>query len=332
MGNFDVTAIGEALIDFTPMGATGNGTPLYAANAGGGPANLAVAVARLGGAVAFIGQVGDDLFGRRLERILNQEGIHTDGLLLSGDYHTSLAFVQLDENGDRDFCFFRNPGADEMLETTEVRYDLIAKSRCLHFSSVVFTQETARSATLAAAAYARSHGVLVSYDPNWRPMLWKDPQEGLAALRLGVPLADILKATPEELILLTGEADESAAVGSLMKSGVRVVLLTRGVDGSTVFTRAGQVSAPVVPVQVLDTTGAGDACLGSFLYKLIQAMKRGGMTAASLDHLPLGELGAMALYANAAASLKVSRYGGIPAMPTGEELDVFLGDHAIDIA
>ena len=331
MSRFDVASIGEALIDFTPMGAAGNGTPLYAANAGGGPANLAVAVARLGGSVAFLGQVGDDLFGRRLERILQQEGIDTDGLLMSGDFHTSLAFVQLDENGDRDFCFFRNPGADEMLDPSAVRYDLIGKSRCLHFSSVVFTGETARSATLAAAAYARSHGVLVSYDPNWRPMLWKDPQEGLEALRLGVPLADILKVTPEELILLTGISDEAVAARTLLKAGVRIILLTRGVDGSTVYTTAGQVSAPVVPVQVLDTTGAGDACLGSFLFKLLQSMERVGMTAATLDDLPLGELGAMALYANAAASLKVSRYGGIPAMPTREELDVFLLANAIDM-
>lgn len=322
---YDVIAIGEALIDFTPMGTTADGIPLYAANAGGGPANLAVAVARLGGSAAFMGQVGDDVFGRRLVRILGQEGIDTAGLIRSDVYHTSLAFVQLEENGDRDFTFYRNPGADELFGLPDIRYDLIAQARCLHFSSVVFTHETARGATLAAARYAREHGVLVSYDPNWRPMLWHDPDSGLAALRLGIPLADILKATPEELTLLTGETDERAAVDHLLDAGVRVLLLTRGPEGSTVYTREGSVSAPVVPVRVVDTTGAGDACLGAFLRKVTAA----GIPLASIT---LSALGGMALYANAAASLKVSRYGGIPAMPTDAELEDFIAENKVAMA
>ncbi len=321
---FDVVSIGEALIDFTPMGVTENGTPLFGANAGGGPANLAVAVSRLGGRVAFLGQVGDDLFGRRLERILHDENIDTSGLLRSDSSHTSLAFVQLDEKGDRDFTFYRNPGADELLSEDTVRYDLIAQARCLHFSSVVFTHATSREATLAAASYARACGVLVSYDPNWRPMLWRDARAGHAALRLGIPMTDVLKATPEELSLLTGETGEEAAAARLLDAGVRVILLTRGNGGSTIITRAGRISAPVVPVRVVDTTGAGDACFGAFLKRLVHYMETEGLTAATLDHVPLAELGEMARYANAVASLKVSRFGGIPAMPTSGELDVFL--------
>ncbi|MBP7402505.1 MAG: carbohydrate kinase [Clostridia bacterium] len=328
---FDIVSIGEALIDFTPMGVTENGTPLFGANAGGGPANLAAAVTRLGGTAAFLGQVGDDYFGRRLEEVLTAEGIDTAGLVRSGQYKTSLAFIHLSRDGERDFSFYRDPGADELLGRDAVRFDLIARSRCLHFSSVVFTHDTAREATLAAASYARARGVPVSYDPNWRPMLWRDEHAGRAALRLGIPTADIVKATPEELELLTGESDESAAAGRLFDQGVRILLVTRGDAGSTVSTKAGSVDAPGVRVQAVDTTGAGDACFGAFLLELVRSMENTRTGTGSLGDIPLAELGRIARFANAAAALSVSRHGGIPSMPTRHELDAFLAEHVGDL-
>jgi fructokinase len=330
-GRFDLVSVGEALIDMTPMGSTENGTPLYAANAGGGPANLAVAFARLGGSTAFVGQVGDDFFGHRLAATLAAEGIDTTGLVHTGNYHTTLAFVHLFDGGDRDFTFYRNPGADEMLTRDTLRYDVIGRSRALHFSSLVFTNEIALAATLEAAAFARSHGTLVSYDPNWRPMLWAEKDEGREALRRGIPLADIVKATPEELELLTGTANESASADRLFASGVRILLVTRGPDGCTVMTRDGREDVPGIPVTAGDGTGAGDAILGAYLFDLLRTMEASDLRVAELSSLPLRELGRIARFANAAAALKVSRYGGIPAMPRKPELDAFIAAHTGEV-
>lgn len=328
---FDLVSIGEALIDLTPMGTADNGTPLYGANAGGGPANLAVAFARLGGSAAFVGQVGDDFFGHRLAATLAAEGIDTTGLVHTGLYHTTLAFIHLYDGGDRDFTFYRNPGADEMLTRDTLRYDVIGRARALHFSSLVFTNAAALEATLEAAAFARNRGVLVSYDPNWRPMLWAEKDKGRQALRRGIPLADIVKVTPEELELLTGTALESESADQLIASGVRILLVTRGADGCTVFSRAGREDTPGIPVTAVDGTGAGDAFLGAYLFDLLRTMKASDLPVAELESLPLRDLGRIARFANAAAALKVSRYGGIPAMPHKPELDAFIADYVGDV-
>lgn len=322
----DLVSIGEALIDFTPMGTTDPGSPLYAANAGGGPANLAVATARLGSKVGFLGKAGNDPFGCHLLNILKQEGIDTTGFVLTDDCHTSLAFIHLTDTGDRTFTFYRAPGADELFDVTDIRLDIIDRARCLHFSSVAFTHETARKANLHAAQYAKTHRLLVSFDPNWRPMLWSDREAGIAAMRLGLPLADIVKVTPEELVLLSGNEDKAASVEYLFSQGVSVVFLTRGPDGSTVYTKEGHVSAPVVPVRVVDTTGAGDACLGAFLHGLLSILHD-----TQLHSIPLETWGNLATCANAAASLEVSRYGGIPAMPDRGELLDFMREQKVPV-
>ncbi len=327
---FDLVSCGEALIDFTPVDANEPGPPLYAAHAGGGPANLAVAFARMGGAAAFIGQVGNDFWGRHLAATLAAEQIDTTGLVYADLYHTSLAFVHLFADGDRDFTFYRHPGADEKLCQRDVRFDVIQQARVFHFSSLLFTDETARTASLAAARFARAQGLLVSYDPNWRPMLWPDAQAGHEALRLGLRLADFVKVTPQELALLSDTQSETEGTQRLFNSGVRLVLLTRGAGGCTVFSRSQRVDVPGFAVAAVDTTGAGDAWLGAFLYQWIAHSKQANATAPVPDQLPAAELAQMARFANAAAAVQISRFGGIPAMPLYSEVRAFLDSHPCD--
>ncbi len=322
--DFDLVACGEALIDFTPAHPRDTGAPLYAAHAGGGPANLAVALARLGATAAFIGQVGNDFWGHHLAATFAAEQVDTTGLVYTDRYHTSLAFVHLSADGERDFTFYRHPGADAKLRRGDIRFDVIQRARLFHFSSLLFTDQTARAASLAAAQFARTKGLLVSYDPNWRPMLWPDEDTGRQALQLGFPLADFVKATPPELALMTDTSSEALGVQKLFDHGVRLVLLTRGAAGCTVYSPLQRVDVPSFAVTATDTTGAGDAWLGAFLHAWIRYTASAPAPVPAPDELEASILTQMARFANAAAALQISRYGGIPAMPLYAEVLAFL--------
>ena len=174
---YDITALGELLIDFTPLGDSPAGQPLFEANPGGAPANVLTALARLGGRGAFLGKVGDDRFGRFLAQALTEHGVDPTGLRFSSEAPTTLAFVHLDRHGDRSFSFYRHPGADTTLTAEEVDRRLIEEGRIFHFGSLSLTDEPARGATLHAVEYARARGKIVSYDPNWRPPLWPSDEE-----------------------------------------------------------------------------------------------------------------------------------------------------------
>ena len=208
---FDVVALGESLIDFTPNGTNAQGIELFARNPGGAPANVLAMNARLGGKTAFIGKVGKDGFGDFLRQTLVESSIDVSGLVIDEKIPTTLAFVQLDSKGDRSFTFYRNPGADVMLTSAEVNRNLIDDAAIFHFGSVSLTSDPSRTATLEAARYARQQGKLVSFDPNYRPLLWEHPADAVVQMQEGVKLADLLKVSEEEMQLITNESDLAAA-------------------------------------------------------------------------------------------------------------------------
>lgn len=312
---FDVTAAGELLIDFTPAGRSARGYPLFEQNPGGAPANVLACLSKLGHPTAFIGKVGDDLFGKNLKSVLLDAGIDCRALTTTGLCQTTLAFVQLDEQGDRSFSFYRDPGADLMLTEEDIPPDLISQSRVFHFGSVSMTADPARSATLAAAHLARTAGCLISFDPNLRQMLWSSPDEAKKTILAAMTSVDILKLSDEELLFLTGEKDLAAGAAWLFsRYALSLVLITLGPRGAYAATRQASAIHPAYTVHTIDTTGAGDAFTGAFLDRLL----RDGSSPAGLSE---DDLKHYLAFANAAGSLATAKSGAIPAMPTLDEIE-----------
>lgn len=315
---FDIVAIGEMLIDFTPCGTDAAGDLVFARKPGGAPANVLVANAKLGGSCAFIGKVGEDAFGRFLESVLKENHIDCQGLVFDRKIPTTLAFVTLDAAGERSFTFYRKPGADVQLFCDEVPFSLIDDCRILHFGSVSLTDEPSRSATLAAVQYAKSAGCLISFDPNFRPFLWPDEKAAIAEMETGLSLCDIVKVSEEEMLLLTGTSDLEQGSRQLMSWGPSMVLVSRGEHGSFVRVRDLCVSAPGFSVETIDTNGAGDTFLGAVLYQLRGKQRQ------DLSALTPEELLKILTFANTAGAIATTRSGAIPAMPTREEITAFL--------
>lgn len=308
----EITTIGEVLIDLTQTGVNGQNVPVFAANPGGAPANVAVAAARLGASAAFIGKVGRDGFGAYLTGVLTENGVDASGVR-ADETPTTMAVVTVAPGGERSFRFVR--GADALLTEDEVDTALIEGSKVLHFGSVSLTAEPARSATLFAARHAREHGVLVSYDPNYREALWPDREEAVARMCAPLPLADVLKLSDEELPLLTGTDDPAEGTRRLADRGVSLVLLTLGGEGAFWRWQGKTGLVPGVATAVADTNGAGDTFLGAVLSRLVRRGER------PLEGLTVRELEDILAFANRAASKTCSRSGAIPAMPTLAELE-----------
>jgi fructokinase len=241
---FDVTALGELLIDFTPAGDSRQENLCFERNPGGAPANVLTAISKLGGKTAFIGKVGDDIFGHYLSQVLKDNNICTEGLKFSKLAKTTLAFVQLNADGDRSFSFYRNPGADTTLEASEVNYPLIEQSRVFHFGSLTLTDEPSRSATISAVKHAKKSGCIISYDPNLRPALWADIGQAKTQILSLLQYADILKISEEELVFITGTNDLIKGSNELSdKYDIKLILITRGADGC--FFRYGDEASNV---------------------------------------------------------------------------------------
>ena len=308
----EITTIGEVLIDLTQTGVNGQNVPVFAANPGGAPANVAVAAARLGASAAFIGKVGRDGFGAYLTGVLTENGVDASGVR-ADETPTTMAVVTVAPGGERSFRFVR--GADALLTEDEVDTALIEGTKVLHFGSVSLTAEPARSATLFAARHAREHGVLVSYDPNYREALWPDREEAVARMCAPLPLADVLKLSDEELPLLTGTDDPAEGTRRLADRGVSLVLLTLGGEGAFWRWQGETGLVPGVATAVADTNGAGDTFLGAVLSRLVRRGER------PLEGLTVRELEDILAFANRAASKTCSRSGAIPAMPTLAELE-----------
>ncbi|HJA63532.1 MAG TPA: carbohydrate kinase [Candidatus Intestinimonas stercoravium] len=311
---YDIVALGESLIDFTPEGTGPLGTPLYSQNPGGAPANVLAMAAKLGLSTAFIGKVGDDPFGRFLQTAMEGAGIDCRGLVRDPRYHTTLAFVHLDGKGDRSFSFYREAGADRMLRVEDVA-DLVTDCRIFHFGSVSLTGEPCRSATLSAARRARDAGALVSFDPNYRPLLWEGEEEARRTILEALPLAGLLKVSGEEMELLTGERDLERGAARLCSMGPEAVFVTLGEKGAYFQVPAGTGRLPAYAVSAVDTTGAGDAFLGALLSQ-IPGRGREAFAALSLEDWQQAVRTACA-----AGGLTASAKGAIPAMPDPARLE-----------
>ena len=306
-----ITAIGEILIDLTQTGTDRNGLPQYTANPGGAPANVAVAASKLGVQTAFIGCIGEDAFGTLLRDTLIRCGVSTDGLQTTDKALTTLAVVSVDERGERSFSFYRKPGADLMIDA-EKAASAAGKTDFLHFGSVSLTDPACREAVTGAVRAAKASGTLITYDPNYRAVLWENEEEAIRQMRAVLPLCDIVKISDEETMLLCGVKEPEKALQKLMDLGVRLAVVTLGAKGA--MWRFGDMmgTVPGCPVRVADTNGAGDTFFGAFLSRIAV---HGG-----LDGLSEDKLNAFVRFANKAASITTSRPGAIPAMPVLAEV------------
>lgn len=310
----EVIALGELLIDFTPAGKSEKANQLFETNPGGAPANVLAALARLGKKTAFIGKVGADQFGRYLHDVLTGLGIDTAGLRMTEEARTTLAFVHLAADGDRSFSFYRDPGADVLLRADEIDPDLFQRARFFHFGSNSLTAEPARSATRKAIELAKAHQLAISFDPNIRFPLWREPQlikEQIAACLAHV---DYLKLSREELAYLTDCSDLDAGTLALYKTyGIRLIFVTLGAEGC--YYRMGeQVGVQAgYRVETVDTTGAGDAFCGAVLYQLLGLPDPAACT--------MEQLAEIVAFANAAGALSTTQKGAIPAMPTLDQIE-----------
>lgn len=311
--NFDVIAMGELLIDFTLNGQSGQGNGLFEACPGGAPCNVLALLNKMGKKAAFLGKVGKDQFGTLLRSTLEEVGIDASHLLTDEQVNTTLAFVHTFPDGDREFSFYRNPGADMMLTEEEVDPDFLAQARLFHFGTLSMTHEGVRKATKKAVESAKEQGLLISFDPNLRPPLWSTLELAKEQMEYGFAHCDILKISDNEIQFVSGKEDYDEGIQYLQeKYQIPLILLTMGKEGSRAYYKGMRVERPGFSCKTIETTGAGDTFCGSTLYYL-------------LDHdfacLTEAQLGEMLTFANAAAAIVTTRKGAIRAMPEKEEVE-----------
>lgn len=314
---YDVTALGELLIDFTENGNSEQGNPLMEANPGGAPCNMLAMIQKLGGTTAFIGKVGKDMFGRQLKTAVEAVGIDTRNLMEDEEVHTTLAFVHTFPDGDRDFSFYRNPGADMMLTKEEIQEDLIRNSKAFHFGTSSSTHEGVREATRYAIDVAKEAGCLISFDPNLRPPLWNTLEDARKEIEYGLSKTDILKISDNEVEFLCGTSDYDEGAKMLIeKYNIPFVCVTLGKDGSRAYYKGMRVEVPgFVQKNTIETTGAGDTFCGCMLHYIIQH---------GLEDLTEENLRELLTFANAAASVITTRKGALAVMPSKEEVEELL--------
>ena len=315
MKRYDVVALGELLIDFTENGSSDQGNPVFEANPGGAPCNVLAMLRRLNKRCAFIGKVGDDMFGHSLRAVAQAAGIDVSGLLLDRTAHTTLAFVKTYENGDRDFSFYRDPGADMLLRADELPEETIRGARIFHFGTLSMTHEGVREATKRAVALARESGALISFDPNLRPPLWPSLDEAREQIEWGLGQCDILKIADNELEFMTGESDLRRGAEALRAAypGIRVLNATAGGDGSLSVWSGGSVFVPAFHLGgTIETTGAGDTFCACVLDYVL---------AHGAEGLGESERREMLRFANAAAYLVTTRKGAIRSMPERAQVE-----------
>lgn len=311
---YDVTALGELLIDFTENGISTQGNGMFEANPGGAPCNVLAMLQKLGHKTAFIGKVGDDIFGHRLSAVLKETGIDTANLLTDKQVRTTLAFVETKEDGDRDFSFYRNPGADMMLSKEEINEEILGDTQIFHFGTVSMTQEPVRSATRWAACKAKEMGAVISFDPNLREPLWDSLEEAKEQVHFGLSVCDVLKISDNEIVWLTGKTDYTEGIREIQKTyQIPLILLSMGKDGSRAY-YGNQVAeaAPFLQETTIETTGAGDTFGGCCLHYLLKY---------GLYELTEEQLQEMLTFANAAASIITTRKGALRVMPEIGEIE-----------
>lgn len=309
---FDVVALGELLIDFTPAGVSEGGMRLFEQNPGGAPVNMLTAVSKAGLATAFIGKVGKDMHGQFLKDTVEKVGIDTRGLVMADDVFTTLAFVSLSESGERTFSFARKPGADTKICFREVKAELLQQTRVFHVGSLSLTDEPARTTTFQAVKMAKENGAVISYDPNYREPLWENKEIAIERMRSLIPWVDIMKISDEETQLLTPYQNPEEAAAYLIQKGIKIVAVTLGSEGVLICNKDGNKRVSGFKSHVVDTTGAGDSFWGGFVSQMIK-------TGEAPEMLSMEQLVKCARYANAVASLCVERRGGISGIPNEEE-------------
>ena len=316
MKKFDVVTLGELLIDFTDNGMSAQGNTMFEANPGGAPCNVLAMLNKLGHPTAFIGKVGKDIFGLKLKSVLEEVGIDTSNLIVDEDARTTLAFVQTFEDGDRDFSFYRNPGADMLLTADEVDGELVKSARLFHFGTLSMTHEGVREATKKAIRIAKENGAIVSFDPNLRPPLWKSLDDAKEQAAYGFTQCDVLKISDNEIQWFTGEEDYDKGIEKLRQEyDIPLILLSMGRDGSRAYYKGMRVERPGFSVKTIETTGAGDTFGGSSLNYIVEH---------DFDSLTEEQLGEMLTFANAAAALVTMKKGAIKAMPERGEVEALL--------
>lgn len=320
---FDVIALGELLIDFTENGQSEQRNPLMEANPGGAPCNVLAMLKKLGHDCAFIGKVGDDMFGHQLRQVTEDAGICMDYLQMDRKIHTTLAFVKTFPNGDRDFSFYRNPGADMMLEAKELPVDAIQNCRIFHFGSLSMTHEDVRFATKKAVGLAKSAGALISFDPNLRPPLWDSMEEAREQIAWGLSRCDILKIADNELEFMTGETNFDFGAAALKKQypNIRILNVTAGAEGSYSYSGEKKIFVPSFRLGgTIETTGAGDTFCACILSDVLEN---------GLEDLGRKRIEKALRFANAAAYLVTTRKGAICSMPSREQVLTVLTDYSI---
>lgn len=313
MKNLDVIALGELLIDFTENGFSANGNPLLEANPGGAPCNVLAMLQNLGKKTAFIGKVGKDAFGDYLKDTVCQAGIDVTNLIQDATVPTTLAFVHTAADGDRSFSFYRDPGADMMLSEAEIDYSQIAESEIFHFGTLSMTHEGVRSATKRAVSYAREHGLLISFDPNYRPLLWKKEEAAKEKIRYGCSVCDILKISDDEITFITGKDTVEAAIPVFREMyQPKLMCVTCGKQGSIAIYKDMQVACDaVLRPETIETTGAGDTFMACVLNYVLEH---------GIEDLSKDDLYQMQRFAAMAASIITTRKGALKVMPTKDEI------------
>lgn len=314
---YDVTALGELLIDFTENGRSSQGNPLMEANPGGAPCNVLAMLQKLGKKTAFIGKVGCDMFGNQLKSAVEEVGIDTRNLIMDKKYHTTLAFVHTYADGDRDFSFYRDPGADMMLAKEEIQKDLIASSKIFHFGTLSSTHAGVREATRYAIELAREAGCVITFDPNLRPPLWESLEDARREIEYGMKKCDVLKISDNEVEFLFGTSDYDKGAALIReKYQIPLVLITMGKEGSRAYYKDLRVeAAPFLQENTIETTGAGDTFCASTLNYVLEH---------GLEHLTEENLKELLTFANAAASLITTRKGALRVMPSRDEVLEFI--------
>ena len=315
MKQYDVIGLGELLIDFTESGYSGQGNPMLEVNPGGAPCNLLAMLQRLGKKTSFLGMVGKDQFGELLKAAVEEMGIDTGHLYEHESVHTTLAFVHTMEEGDREFAFYRNPGADMMLEETHIDPEYIKRAKVLHYGSLSMTHEGVRKATRKAINLAKEAGMILSFDPNLRPPLWETLEEAKEQIRYGLSKCDLLKISEEELEFVTGMKDLEEGADKLLEEYPNITLMnvTMGKEGSMACYQGRKVyGKPHVMANTIETTGAGDCFGGCALNYILEH---------GLEDLSDEDLLEMLEFANVAAALVTTRKGALKVMPTKEEVE-----------
>ena len=313
MKTYDVIALGELLIDFTENGMSNQGNPMFEANPGGAPCNVLAMLSKLGHKTGFIGKVGDDYFGSLLKKAIEETGIDSRYLYRDENVNTTLALVHTYEDGERDFSFYREPGADMMLKESEIDEECIKNARIFHFGTLSMTHEGVRAATKKAVEIAEKNNVLISFDPNLRPPLWKDLEDARKAVIYGLEHTQILKISDNEIQFLTGESDYTKGVAWITERyDIPLILVSMGKEGSRAYYKGKIVEEPAFSQdKTIETTGAGDTfCACALHYVLEKGLE-------SFDEDSLRE---MLTFANAAARIVTTRRGALRVMPEVSEI------------